>query len=573
LRDSLLRSAVLFAAVAALLTEILSAFHLLRRGPLAIAWVAILACALVRWRPKLRRPAFQPIETAVGIAILAIAVAVAMAAWLSPPNSADTMAYHMPRVIYWAQNASVAFFPTPYFNQVMLAPLAEYLMLHTYLLSGGDHWINLLTFGAWIFSVIGVSSLAGALGLGSRGQAFAALFAATLPNGILQASGAKNDWLVALWLVLMTYFAARRNAAFTGLSFGLAILTKATAYLFAPPLLLATALPVRRQMALWLAGGALLLNTPQYVRNLKLSGSPLGCDSAFCDGSFRWRNERFGWKTSISNLVRNTSEQLGGRSQRRNLAIYEAALSIHRALGIDPHAPATTWPWARFEPPSNANHEANANNRWHLVFLAAAVVAAAVRRRRTWLVYLGALLAGFLLFCTYLKWQPYMARLELPLFVLGAPLAGFLLEGLRPAALAIVPCLFLFSVARLPALQNWTRPLTGSASLFRTDRRQNYFNDMAQWGNGASYVEAVERVAAAGCDSVTIDIRLNQLEYPFQALLRERRPNARFQHSGPACAILCLDCAGNEKMIAEYARSGPRIEIGRFWLFLDQLRK
>jgi hypothetical protein len=137
-----------------------------------------------------------------------------------------------------------------------------------------------------------------------------------------------------------------------------------------------------------------------------------------------------------------------------------------------------------------------------------------------------------------------MARLELPFFVLSAPVAALLLEWVRPRSLAPLACLFLLSTARLPALQNWTRPLQGPASLFRTARDDNYFNDMVQWDNRASYLEAVGRVAASGCDTVRIDIRYNTLEYPFQALLRERNPRVRFTHVGPACAVLCIDCPG-----------------------------
>ena len=212
-------------------------------------------------------------------------------------------------------------------------------------------------------------------------------------------------------------------------------------------------LPVRRSALLWLSVGAVLINAPQWWRNVKLSGSPLGCDGAFCDGTFRWRNERLGWRPTVSNLVRHASEQAGGRSEGWNRAVYDGALRIHEALRIDPQDPDTTWKWTRYEAPRNTNHEASANNRWHLLIAALAAVWAAARRRWRWVVWATALAGAFMLFCFYLKWQPHMARLLLPLFMLSAPLGGMLLEGLRPACLWIAACLFLVSLARLPALR------------------------------------------------------------------------------------------------------------------------
>ena len=415
-----------------------------------MAWTAAgIAAAVWLWRrrPGLPHPTIRPVEAAIAAVIAGIGATVGLTAVLSPPNSADAMAYHLPRVVYWAQAGSVAFFPTPYLNQITLQPLAEYIMLHTYVLSGGDHLINLIAWGAFLGGIVAVSALGGALGLSGRGQAFAALFCATLPSGILQASGAKNDTLLALWLVCLLYFTARRNAPFAGLAFGLALATKATAYLFAPPMLAVLLLyrpPTWRlmlRMAGYLAGGAMLINTPQYLRNLSLSGSPLGYDSAQGDGVFRWRNDHPGWQSTVSNALRNTSEQLGARSPRWNQAVFRAVVGIHGWLGIDPQDPATTWRYAVYEAPRTArNHEANANNRWHLLLLGAAAVFVAATRRRAWVVYGLALLAAFLLFCYYLRWQPYMARLELPLFVMGAPLAACFLEALRPNILAIALC-------------------------------------------------------------------------------------------------------------------------------------
>jgi hypothetical protein len=621
LRDFFLRALVLFGAVVVFLTEILSPFQLLRRAPLAAAWLAVaLAAAAFLYfrRPKLPRISIRPLEATITGVIALIAGIVGVTAILSPPNSADAMAYHMPRVIYWAQSGSVAFFPTSYFNQISLQPLAEYVMLHIYVLSGGDHFINLVTFAAFLASIMGISAVSGALGLGSKGQAFAALVCATLPNGILQASGAKNDWLLAGWLVCLVYFAARRDAPFSGLAAGLAMATKATAYLFAPPLVagvlvahaLLRAVPAlvparfaaakrrdesRRgthecvrhnalRMAAFLAGGVLLINAPQYVRNLRLSGSPLGYDSAHGDGFFRWRNEHPGWKSTVSNLLRNTSEQLGARSPRWNQAVFDAVVRIHHMLGIDPQDADTTWRWERYQPPINANHEANANNRWHLLLMAIAAALVVFRPSRLWTLYAAALLAAFLLFCFYVKWQPYLARLELPLFVLASPLAAHFLERLRPALLAMLVCAFLVNNARPALFENWTRPLKGPNSLWVTSRDSNYFSDMVQWNKGASYLPAVELTARSGCETVGIDISQSPLEYPFQALLRERNPNVRFVHTGVEnasaryapqdpprpCAVLCLDCAGIQRKIALYAPLGPPIEIGRFLLFVPR---
>ena len=610
LRELALRYLVLFGTVTALLTELLSPFHLLRRGPIAGAWIVVLAGAAVYLYvrpPELRRPRILPFEGAIAAAIVAIAVCVGLAAILSPPNSTDAMAYHMPRVVYWAQSGSVAFFPTPYFNQITLQPLAEYLMLHTYVLSGGDHLVNLVAFLGFLGSIVGVSAIAARMGLGSRGQAFAALFCATMPNGILQASGAKNDSLLALWLVSMVYFAVRRDAAFLGLSLGLALATKATAYLFAPPLLIAALLVERgadesilrgrrhswRQVSAVLVGGVLLINAPQYVRNLRLSGSPLGPDSAQGDGVFRWRNEHPGWRSTVSNALRNLSEQLGARSPRWNQAVFRSVLRIHGALGLNPQDPDTTWPWAEFEPPLNANHEANANNRWHLLLLGIALAVAAFTRKRPWMLYGAGLLAGALLFCFYLKWQPFLARLELPLFVAGAPLAASVFDwgagGPRTSRiwrtlLALLVCYFFADTGRRPALENWTRPLKGPRSLLVTARDNNYFTDMVLWNNSSSYLEAAGRTARSGCRMVGLDIGQNTLEYPFQALLLERNPAVRFVHVGVEnasaryappepphlCAVLCPDCAGIQKKIAMYDAVGPPITIGHFLLFLEQ---
>jgi Dolichyl-phosphate-mannose-protein mannosyltransferase len=592
MRGFFLAAVVLIGAATVLVTEVLSAFTLIRPAALAVFWILVAGFTVRAIR--LRKPKTEPFVVLSVGAIAAILVITATTAAFSPPNSTDAMAYHLPRVIYWAEQSSVRFFPTQYLTQISLQPMAEYFMLHSYLLSGGDHLINFVQWFASLASIVGVSSIAGLLGATLRGEAVAAIFCATLPSGILASSGAKNDYVLAMWLVSATYFALRyrqsgliAEGALLGLALGLALFTKATGYLFAPWILAAILLPILRTRAkglLIVAACALAVNAPQYARNLALSGSPMGFDSAQGDGFFRWRNDTLGPKQTISNIARNLSEQLGARSESWNHGVYGAVIAIHRRLGIDPNDPATTWRWTSFAPPRNSNHEADAPNRWHLMILVVLFFVSLGSRghRRDRTLYALSLVCGFVAFCVYLKWQPFLARLFLPLFVLASPLAAAVEEIPGPTWLIQAALtLFLVTAARPALFENWVRPLKGPKSILRVARDDQYFSDMTQWNNAASYKQAAEQLAGSGCGTVGVDSVNLHIEYPLQALLRERNPAVRFVHTGVTnqsarylqpiesipCAVVCLDCADDTTRLELYRNFPESSKTGKFVIF------
>lgn len=597
---ALLRAVTILGVSLVALTETLSAFGMIGRTTLAISWLALISVGILAfWRHvrlRFRRPAVDVVIVICVAGITAILLLTAITAAFSPPNSADAMAYHMPRVVYWAEQGSVRVFPTQYLNQVMLQPMAEYFMLHLFVLSQGDRLVNFVQWFASAISIIGVAAIAALMGFGARGQAIAALFCATLPAGVLASSGAKNDYVLAMWLIAAVYFALRlsssaaaSDALFFGAAVGCALLTKGTAYLFAPwpiALILLPGWRVQKWRAIVIAlGCALAINAPHYFLNYKLSGSILGFDSAQGDGVYRWRNETFGWKQATSNVLRNLSQQLGARSESWNERLYRTVVSAHSALGIDVNDPATTWPHARFAAPKNANHEADAPNRWHLamLMLCGCVLGATASRRRNWLPfsYALALICGFVAFCFYLKWQPFMARLFLPLFVLAAPIAAVAgdVKSSVPAALAQVAlCLFLLDNAKLAVLENWVRPLRGPSSVFHTARNDQYFADLRPWNNRESYVKTVDELARGNCSTVGLDITNLQLEYPLMALLRERQSGVAFVHTGvqntsshypqpvaaEPCAVVCLDCVGDANRLEFYRSFARSVPVDRF---------
>ncbi len=189
-------------------------------------------------------------------------------------------------------------------------------------------------------------------------------------------------------------------------------------------------------------------------------------------------------------------------------------------------------------------------------------------------------------FCAYLKWAPFVARYQLPLFVLGAPLAAMVEEfgwrWLRPLCIQLAVCLFLLSGARLPAIENWVRPLRGPRSVLRVPRDDQYFADMTHWNNRASYFAAASALEGSGCRTIGIDIDNLQLEYPLQALVREARPDVQFVHTGVGnvsrryapsaaaapCAIACLDCLGDDARLSLYRAFPTRVIVGKFVVLL-----
>jgi hypothetical protein len=142
-------------------------------------------------------------------------------------------------------------------------------------------------------------------------------------------------------------------------------------------------------------------------------------------------------------------------------------------------------------------------------------------------LYLCGLIACFILFCAYLKWQPYMARMFcLALCVLACPAVSII----GPKILQLALVVLLLDTAEPYLFENWVRPIKGPHSTLRASRDDQYFNDLHAWKMQAQTVEEVDAAARSGCTLIGIDINELQIEYPFEALLRERNPDVQFVH-------------------------------------------
>ncbi|MEO8056512.1 MAG: glycosyltransferase family 39 protein, partial [Acidobacteriota bacterium] len=297
-------AAVSFGALTVILTEGLGALSILSPGWLAGAWTvsAVVLHLLDRFGggahagaddavpgPRRLRGAFTR-DRLAGLllpVLLCLFLLTLTAAVVYPPNNYDSMIYHAARVMHWAQQGSVAHYPTSILLQLQGAPLSEYFLLHLRLLTGGDALFNLVQ---WLSFLLAVLAVYGSAEMSfPRSGLTAAVLAATLPAAVLQASSTQNDLGAAAWLAVSVYLgscALRQPkveplVAYAALALGLAVLTKPTALIISAPLALLffARLWSRRVPLRTLVLSAALVGLPSLpfiARNLATFGSPYG---------------------------------------------------------------------------------------------------------------------------------------------------------------------------------------------------------------------------------------------------------------------------------------------------------
>ncbi len=365
-RSSLFRAVILTAAYGVFTVELFSLFALVQRWSVILIWILpglVLTCLLIakdkdkdlEYWPSVKFPqSFHDRGIVIGIGVILIISAII--AYSAPPNTYDSLTYHMSRVAHWAQHGGVRPFATGILRQNYMSPGAEMMVLQTYVLSQGDRWANAVQWFAMLISVIGVSSIARDLGAGRRGQLFAALFVASLPMGIAQASSTMTDYVTAMWVMLAAseVLAFDRGAKptpallFAAAAAGLAILAKPTGAVYIVPFALWGGIRLFQRKPLRSAaptiGAALiivvLLNLGYFLRNWVVFGNLLG-GGAQLD---LFTNEIINSRTLISNLLRNASLHAGTPWQGWNDTLYsapgegplETGPGFNRSQNLDP---------------------------------------------------------------------------------------------------------------------------------------------------------------------------------------------------------------------------------------------
>lgn len=574
-RRAILSAATIWGIVVVISTEVLSIFRQFSFFPLVITWIIFNLLILgrifftadkkqnripnfsVHWLAKVQKQQFLAGSI---FAIVTIIIIIGIIALAAPPNTWDSMTYHMSRVVHWIQNRSIAFYPTYNLPQLFHPPFAEYVIAHLQILSGTDRYANLVQWLTLIGSAIAVSSIALELNANARGQVFAAVFAVTIPMGILQASSTQNDYAVSFWVLCLAYYVLlsikygtkKTSYFFIGASLGLAILTKSSGYLYAFAFMVWYSLA---QFKKWGWRGwqpifipsaiALVLNLNHYLRNYSLFQSFISAPDNFASA---YKIEIISIPTFISNVLRNLALHTDViRNLKLENFIYpttgivnKALLLIHDFLGVDMYDPRTTANSYRGVPGISFDENV-AGNPLHLVFIVIAIffflLFKSFKKDRLIKIYILASSTGFIFVCLLLKIQIYQSRHHLALFLLLSSIVGIALARIPIQQIANLLVILLI-VTSLPwVFQNKFRPIVAEQNIFNTPRMTQYFINRPQLE--PSYTEAARTINNLGCEKVGlslgrgITVGNEYWEYPLWTLLKAQNPQIELQHIQP----------------------------------------
>ncbi len=548
-REAILSATITWGVFVVLVTEILSVFSSINFAFLCVIWSAcnaLLLFACLKYKVFYSIPFdlifnhYRKLDLLNQLLIVSVVIIIAiigLIAIITPPNNWDTMAYVMPRIMHWIQNQSVNHYPTHYTPQLYNGPGAEFMLMHLQILSGGDRFNNLFQWFSIIGCLVGVSLIAKQLGANLRGQIFSVILCATIPVGILHGSNSKNTWVVSLWLVCLAYYILLmiKSKPSWGLvigassSFGLAVLTKGTSYIYALPFLLWLFITVVNQLKTkiipYLIGGilvGLVINLGHYIRNYLVFGSPLSTYP------YKWSNDIYSIPVFISNMLRNMSLHFIPPFLDNEVRDFSDRLIIelHKFLQVDPLDIRTTLMGSgggQFSTQLQPLFEDTAGNHFHfwLAILATILILLnkKCRQNRHLFTYLLVTISSFLLFCLIIKWQIWHSRLQLPFFILFCPMIGMVLADLFKPRISQYLILLVLLMA-IPYLGlNDLRPFTGSRSIFTNDRVSLYF--AAKSPLKKDYLGVANLISQQRCENIGIIQRPDSWEYPLWLLINQ----------------------------------------------------
>lgn len=476
-----------------------------------------------------------------------VGVVVFLSFW-GPPNNADSMVYHLPRVMHWMQNDSVDFYPAATLRQLTTPWLGNYFVLVLLELGGSDYLANLAQLAAY-FGVVGLTVIATRLVTNSEvATTLTLILAGTTPMALAQATTTQVDLISTLWvmsgvvIVLMTKGRAwsfRTGVALLALAVALSALTKPTGLLFLISVVvwllaghiyrnrsrLGTGVRQAAGASVVLFGAAVAGTAPMMLRTWGLLGQPF-------DTNISLWTERIGYDVTLGNLMRYLVSNVGVVPRELGDLLMPHIVNFASSLGIV-WVDSTAVAHEHYAGLSFGRNEDYATQpvQLGLGLLATGIIVLLVRRRRELRPLLPIAVVALSMLATQAsvwKWNHWSNRHIIPIaLILAIPLAGLLghffvqRKGkfLQVGAVLVTTSSIAFAAVFATGMQY--RRLLPDPDVFKLSRDERYFAVNAQ-ALAEPYREISDVITQLPCGS-RVDLYLGNdfLEYPLWALANE----------------------------------------------------
>ena len=612
-RRSLISAAIIVFLFIAISTEVLGLFNLINRFAITGAWVVLNAALAATWfkLKSVRDITFGSVARrwldgtrnfyrelgAWTTAMLAVLSSITgIVAIVAIPNNQDSLSYHLSRLGYWIQQGNVAHYASHIERSISFSPFSEYVHLHTFLLSGSEHYFQLLQWGC----LLGILALISMI-IRHFSKSLAALqvglcFAATLPIVVLESMTTQNDLVVAFFILATAFlvFDYIQNNLLASLYLiplccAAGMMTKGTFLFYALPfgcyLLIALLRKpaylrpaLRKHIAGFVAAALILtlaLNVPYWYRTNKIFGSPIGTISSGNKNTFT------GPADYISSVSKHVFLHLGFVSpgNRYNDFLYNQLKNAHGAMGIPLDVPRLGMPFKMNKLNFNEDFAHNFFGIWLILLSIPLLFFTRLPKAAKWYSLLTFL--SFLIFCFFISYQTYGSRLHIPFFLLAAPIIGMIYGVTLPAWSAKLLSFMLWAAALPFALLSSAHPLLSTKWFFeeifppinsalhlniRTDAANLNLKQKSVlhaspgrlfWGDHWPGTEAIlKQVNALNAQKIGFVFTEASFDYAYQFLLR--KPGREFAHVlvGNASGVLEDPAFQPDAVIAEKSE-GP----------------
>jgi len=449
-------AAVVWAGIIVLITELLSAF-----GRYSVVWIRIAAlvaavgCILLASGRRNDAPGVdaasrrvervrEPFNRLLALVVAMFVGVTGVLAVMWPPNTWDSMTYHLPRVMNWLQNGSVGMYEPLTRRQTDFPLLNGYLNGYLFGVAGNDRLVNLTQWIAYVALTWLAFKLAERLSRGPRGGWMAATMFAAMPMALAQASTTQADLVAALWPAVLLEYAFREKSQrfasasvewlFVSVVVALSAMTKPTSLVAMVPV---GALFLWRRLnessdsgwltsGRWMAAGLLGVfagSIPLYSRVL--------ADGRWPDPGDQVVMSEPSLRGTLSNLVRFSQNNIGMPREfgQRTTGIFDAIYGFLGSEAGDPryvgygHSPAVAFG-------TNEDYAAQP-----LQFLLGSVIALALltlmRHRRDLAQFAMVAVVQLILLVSFLKWNIWTNRLVVPVLFTLAVALGIRLTVVR----------------------------------------------------------------------------------------------------------------------------------------------